>query len=161
MWVVATFCSDYVTSCPWPDVIQYVPSASMFTCSLKSIVAYMLFGIGVQQYDNEKRRILYLLEINKFDIKNYIRLKNIHFIIDRILDNEKYHISCCILIECLKVRLELLALRPPFFSFFFSSYCATLKHEFAVELVIFTNQNLSKSMNRQHLWSKFSRPATN
>ena len=32
-----------------------------------------------------------------------------------------------------------------------SSYCTTLKHEFTVELVIFTNQNLSKSMKRQHL----------
>jgi len=38
----------------------------MFTRSLKCIAAYTLFGTGVQQYDNEKRRILYLLGINKF-----------------------------------------------------------------------------------------------
>ena len=31
----------------------------------------MLFDIGVQQYDNEKRGFLYLLEINKFDKTNY------------------------------------------------------------------------------------------
>lgn len=44
----------------------------------------------------------------------YRRLKNVHFIINGILDNEKYNTSYCILIECLKVRLELLALRQIF-----------------------------------------------
>jgi hypothetical protein len=58
----------------------------MFTCSLESVVAYVLFGIGLQHYDDEKGDLLYLLGINKFQNKLH-RLKTTHFVLDRILDN--------------------------------------------------------------------------